>query len=133
MKILIVEDDIISRIALTRMLEGQAKLDAASDGQQAVELFNQALAGDEPYDLIFLDIMLPEMDGQTALLQMREIERARGVMPGQEAHVIMTTCLDDPKNVSQAFFRGEASGYLVKPLDRQKLLEKTRELGFELF
>lgn len=51
------------------------------------------------------------------------------VQPGREAKVIMTTALDDVKNVTQAFFQGGASGYLVKPIERQKVVEELEKLG----
>jgi two-component system chemotaxis response regulator CheY len=43
--------------------------------------------------------------------------------------VIMTTSLNDKKNVSDAFYKGGATSYFVKPIDREKLVEELKLLG----
>ncbi|HEX7501078.1 MAG TPA: response regulator, partial [Polyangia bacterium] len=77
MRILIVEDDMTSRILLRKMLEPFGSCDMAVNGKEAVEAFRQAQEADEPYALVCLDIMMPELDGQEALQAMRAQEDAR--------------------------------------------------------
>ena len=69
------------------------------------------------------------MDGQTALRKIREIERERGISPSQEVKVIMTTALDDPKNVVEAYYKGGATSYVPKPIDKHMLLHLLKNLG----
>ncbi|GAB1410100.1 response regulator [Desulfovibrionales bacterium] len=129
MRILIVEDDFIGRKVLQRLLLEYGECDVAVDGVEAVKAFDLAWSAGMPYDVLFLDIMMPNMSGHDALKIIREKERAMAVQPGREAKVIMTTALDDVKNVTQAFFQGGASGYLVKPIERQKVVEELEKLG----
>ena len=91
--------------------------------------FELAHAQGQPYDLILMDIMMPVMDGQEALVKIRRHERDLGVDANRKALVIMLTALSDPKNIVDAYHDGEADAYLVKPIDQNLLLEEIRNLG----
>ena len=128
MRALIVEDDLTSRRMLLMMLAQHAQCDVALDGAEALEAFDAAWAEGEPYNLILLDIMMPRMDGQVLLKKIRAREAERGVEPDRAARVIMTTALDDRENIIEAF-RSQCEAYLVKPIDKEALLEQVRSLG----
>ncbi|QEM67996.1 response regulator [Geobacter sp. FeAm09] len=129
MKCLIVEDDFISRRILKELLSKHFDCDIAINGEEAVTSFQLAHEGKHPYDLICMDIMMPGVNGQEALRRIREVERSLRVPAHLEAKVIMTTALDDPKTVVQAFYQGGATAYLVKPIGKQKLMNELRTLG----
>ena len=129
MKCLIVEDDFISRRILKELLSKHFDCDIAINGEEAVTSFRLAHEGKHPYDLICMDIMMPGVNGQEALRRIRELERSLKVPPQLEAKVIMTTALDDPKTVVQAFYQGGATSYIVKPVSKQKLMNELRSLG----
>jgi two-component system chemotaxis response regulator CheY len=128
MKTLIVEDDLTSRILMQEILKKYGSTHVAVHGKEAVQAVGLALAGNEPYQLICLDIMMPEMDGQTALKEIRDLEESYGILSSVGAKVIMTTALHDLRNVSNAY-RNLCDGYLVKPIDRSQLIELLRKLG----
>lgn len=130
MNILIVEDDNASRILMGRYLEAYGDVDSVEDGINALEMFRSAIETDSPYHVIILDIMLPSMDGQEILREIRSLEKERGVRPAEFVKVIMTTALGDPKNIVQAFNEGGADSYLVKPVDKTTLDEELQKLGF---
>lgn len=129
MRILIVEDDFVGRKVMHQLLLEYGECDVAVDGVEAVKAFELAWAANEPYDVMFLDIMMPNMSGHEALKIIRDREKERGVTPQKEVRVIMTSALDDVKNVTQSFFQGGASAYLVKPIERRKVIEELRKLG----
>ncbi len=129
MKILIVEDDFIARRILKEILSPYGECDIVVDGEEAVRAFRLAWEELEPYDLICLDIMMPNLDGQEALRTIREIEKEIGVEGSKETKVIMITALGDPKNVVEAFYQGGATSYIVKPIDKTRLLEEVRSFG----
>jgi len=83
-----------------------------------------ALRAGDPYHLICLDILMPEMDGQAALRQIRVMEQAASA---ERAKIIMTTVLSDKESVSAAI-QGSCDAYIVKPIDKAKLLEHLRSL-----
>ena len=128
MKILIVEDDPTSRMLLIRLLEDYGSCDTAIDGEEAIKAFGIALEKGERYTLICLDIMMPGLDGHATLEQFRRMEANEGVDGLDGTRVIMTTALDDSKNVLRAF-RSQCEGYLVKPIDKKKLSDKLESLG----
>ncbi|MDO3377763.1 response regulator [Geoalkalibacter halelectricus] len=127
MRILIVEDDFTSRRLMQKLLEPVGECEQAVNGREALDAFEAAHREGRPYRLICLDIMMPEMDGQDVLKVMRRREAELGVAPRDEARIIMTTALDQPRDVVEAFYRGGCTDYLVKPIDKKILLNKLRE------
>lgn len=103
--------------------------DVVVDGEEAIQAFRIAWEENDPYDVIFLDIMMPNIDGQEALKEIREIERSIGIHEKDQVKVIMTTALGDPRNVVEAYHKGAATSYLVKPIERQRLMEELDNLG----
>ena len=129
MRVLIVEDDFVSRKILHNILSEYGECDIAVDGKEAVEAFRMALDAKIPYDLICMDIMMPHMNGQEALLQIRRIEADFGVRDIDAVKVIMTTAVDDKKHVTEAFYQGGAASYFVKPINKKKFLGELKILG----
>ena len=129
MRILIMEDDLTSQLLLRKLLEPYGDCNTVDNGPEAVEAFRLARSMGEPYDLVCLDIMVPEMDGQEVLRKIRDLETEQGIFPGRGAKVLMTTALNDGDNVMTAF-RELCDGYLVKPIEKIKLLHNLRQLGF---
>lgn len=127
MKTLIVEDDFTSRLLLQELLKGYGTVHLAADGKEAVAASKAALDSDTPYDLICLDIMMPGMDGQAALQEIRDYEESKGIFSTDGMKVIMVTALGDLKNVGTAFY-SLCDAYLTKPLSRQKLDEELKKL-----
>jgi len=120
MRTLIVEDDLTSRLVLQTFLARYGDCHVAVNGKEAVEAFRLARSTGKNYDLICMDIMMPEMDGQEALRQIRAIEEAGGILSSSGAKIIMVTALDDMKNVIRSF-QSLCDAYLFKPIDTAQL------------
>lgn len=129
MRCLIVEDDPSGVQLLKVILAGFGDVDEVPEGPAAIEAFESALAQGAPYDVIFLDIMIPGLSGHEVLKAIRERERRMGLPQIREVKVIMTTALDSPDNVNQAFCEGRASAYLVKPILRAAVLKEMKKLS----
>lgn len=127
MRILIVEDDFTSRRLMQKMLEPFGECDLAVNGVEGLSAFEVAHRDGRPYGLICLDIMMPEMDGQAVLKAIRKREAEMDIPLSDEVKIIMTTALDQPRDVVEAFYRGGCTDYLVKPIDKKDLLVKLRE------
>jgi two-component system, chemotaxis family, chemotaxis protein CheY len=128
MKTLIVEDDLTSRFLLQEILKEYGSCDIAVNGKEAVLAARIALDADEPYDLICLDIMMPEMDGRAALHELREQETARGILSSSGSKIVMTSAVTD-MNVVLASFYDLCDGYIFKPIAKTKLLDELRKLN----
>ena len=127
MRALIVEDEFLSRKVLRSFLMTLFEVDIVVNGREAVEAFRLAHTDEQPYDLILMDIMMPEVDGIEALQKIREMEGDEKLKP--KVKVIMTTALDDPQTVIKTFYDGEASAYIVKPVAKEKLYNELEKLG----
>jgi len=128
LKTLIVEDDFASFKILEEYLCEYGDCSVAVNGAETVEAFKKALDEGQPYDLICLDIMLPEMNGHLALEEICKIEREYGISDPDGVKVIMTTAVDDPEDIIRAFKEG-CKAYIVKPITNEKLFAEMRKLG----
>lgn len=127
MRILIAEDDFASRKFMLRFLSKYGECDVTVDGEEAIEAFSMALESGEGYDLICLDIMMPQMDGYQALKKIRDIEQEKGIPEEKAVKIIMTTALNEGKNVTKAFGLG-CTAYAGKPIDQDKFENELRKL-----
>ena len=128
MKCLIVEDDFSARKLLQTYLYDHADCYIAINGPEAVDAVRKALEQGQGYDLICLDIMMPQMDGLETLEAIRHIEGDYRKYGHKPAKVIMTTALSDPKHVIGSFKMG-CESYIVKPIRKDDLLREMAKLG----
>ncbi len=122
MKTLIVDDDIFNCKLLQSILKDHGECSIAMSGISAIQLFEEALRNGEPYDLVCLDIMMPEKDGYETLREMHALEQNQASPPSKRSRIIMVTALEEQENKTKAFYEN-CDGYLVKPVER-KLLEE---------
>ena len=127
MRILLAEDDFVTRKFMSNFLSKYGECDVTVDGMEAVNAFTMALEEGNPYDLICLDIMMPVMDGYQALVGIRNIEKERNISENDAVKVIMATALNDEKNVKMAFELG-CTIYSGKPVDQERFEEALRRL-----
>lgn len=130
MRILIVEDDFVARKFLSKVLSNYGEVDIAIDGAEGVSAFRNAINENKRYELVCLDIMMPEMDGQEVLRNIRRIEYDNDIMGLKGAKTIMTTALKDVENISKAF-KEQAEAYLVKPISIDEITKTLKSLGIE--
>ena len=104
--ILVVEDNMVHQQTLLQMLtrEGHA-VTTAENGRKALDLI-----GSEPFDVVLLDILMPELDGYQVLEQLKADPKLRHLP------VIMTTAVDDISSAVRCIEMG-AEDFLTKPFD----------------
>lgn len=129
MRALIVDDDFYSRSFLEYILHPYAFCDVAVNGEEAVMAFQKAMEDKHPYSLVFMDLLMPVIDGPKALREIREIERDFGVDKASQARVIITSVLEDAEDTHNAMYLGEATSFLQKPVDEKSVLSELRRLG----
>jgi len=131
MKILIAEDDFVSRKLVNTFLATLGEVDIAANSQEAFVAVKMAIENNQPYDLICLDILMPEVDGIMALKKIRQLEAQKGVGPEKRSKIIMTSAVSDKKYVVAAV-QANCSGFLVKPIDKGRLFDEIRKHGFDI-
>lgn len=128
MKILIAEDDNECRRVLNLYLTPLGECDAVEDGALAVECVKRALAQNTHYDLICLDVIMPNLDGHEALKQIRKIETKANCPSDKRAKIIMISAMGDSSNVLGAI-NETCNAYVVKPVDKAQLYQELYGLG----
>lgn len=128
-KCLVVDDDELGRELVSQYLEGIAVCELAENGVKAVDMFRDAFEGGQPYDLIILDIMMPEMDGHVAAKEIRLIEKEWGVSIHEGVSIIVISSLNTPGDVIKAYDSAKSAAHLVKPVHPEKLLATLSKMG----
>ena len=124
MKILLAEDDFVTRKFMASFLSKYGECDVTVDGMEAVDAFMLALEEGEPYDLVCLDIMMPVMDGITAAGKIR----SSGRPDSADIPIIAMTAnafAEDAKKCMEAGMNAN----LAKPLDVKKLMSTIARLS----
>lgn len=127
MNILIVEDDIISQNIILDCLS-EYKCSLASNGIEAVEMFRLALDQNNPYYLICMDIILPDLDGYESMKKIRAIEKEYNVPKEKSVKVIITTIVNDSKNLKKGFDLN-CDAYAGKPINKKQLINTIKSLS----
>ncbi len=117
-KVLIVDDSDFQADMLASILEdmGISTITKAINGSDALKCFEEALLSGTAYSLVFLDIVMPEMDGQEALQRMRALEKKAGISGEDKTTIIMVTSLSSPTDMTTALIQGDCTDYVVKPV-----------------
>ena len=129
LKALIIEDEQVNREFLLLALKPHALCVAVGTGEAGLSEHRRALMAEAPFEVIFLDIMLPGINGLKALEMLRAAEDDFNVPQAARAQVIVTTVLDDDHTAARAFIHGHAASYLTKPFRARQLTEELTKLG----
>lgn len=113
-RVLLVDDSMFVRKQLNQILtsEGFDVVGQGEDGVQGLELYKELHPN---VDLVTMDITMPNMDGLTCLKKILDFDK--------DAKVIMISALGKEDLVKNSLITG-AKNYIVKPLDRKKVLER---------
>lgn len=122
MRTLIVEDVHFLALILERIIEPYSKSDYAASGASAIEKYTKAFTKGRPYDLIFLDLLLPEMDGFEVLRSVRHFENEFNMDEASRVKIVVISTFNDRKTVAKARKAG-CDGYIAKPFRKDKVLE----------
>jgi two-component system chemotaxis response regulator CheY len=122
MKILIAEDDNASRVYLKKVLSSYGECDVATDGIEALDLFVSSNEKRKPYDIIFVDVMMPKIDGLKVVKTIRDLETQNNKNICHRVKIIMTSALSDDETIANSYDYG-CDGYLTKPINIEKVAE----------
>ena len=119
-RFLVVDDHPINRILMCRILQSawpQARIDEAEDGAQALDLLARA-----PVDLVFMDMVMPNLDGIEATRRLRASEGPQALVP-----VLGLTANVHPRDLDQFLLAG-VDALALKPVDPQQVLAQVERL-----
>jgi len=120
LSILVAEDNQINAL-LIRSLLGRLGHDTVitTNGAEALESWLSAKSAGSPYDLVLMDIQMPQLNGIEATKRMRSLEAGE---PGSRT-VILALTANTLVEDRYACFEAGMDGFLIKPLDREKLAD----------
>ena len=122
--ILVVEDDKEIRQGIEIYLRNQGyQVYQASNGVEGLEVIKS-----RELHLVILDVMMPVMDGYQVLKAIRNIEKQKKIPKDKCVKVVMTTALNEERNVKMAFDLG-CEAYVGKPIDVEKFEKVLKKLG----
>jgi len=127
MKILIVDDDSISRKVLRKNLAKYGHCDIATDGDDALWILEQSLSEDDPYDLVTMDVNMPNLNGIEALKKIRSLEEKYNIFGLDVAKILMVTA-SEKKEIVMNSFKSGCEGYLIKPFDQNQIKKTLKEI-----
>lgn len=128
MKVLIVEDNITSQRVLKSTFAAFGNCDMAADRKEAVNAYEASWQDCRPYDLICINISMPDAEREIMLRDIREIETEMDVQDSEGAVVITTAALDEQKTGFNETPGDVVMAYPCKPVSIQEPAEKTRIL-----
>jgi|SRR5579871_108922 len=126
MRALLVDDSPVILQSLKAFLRSCAECDIADDGQKGLDAFRRALQDQRPYELVCLDLQMPEIDGGQLLGLIRKYEHEASLSTTAKILVITSTADAD---VVRRLVADGANGYLLKPVSEHKLREQLLALG----
>ncbi|MCU0428023.1 MAG: response regulator [Candidatus Kapabacteria bacterium] len=129
--ILLLEDDLVSATVLQEILGEYGECTLTNNGAETIRLFDEAISLGKAYNLVSLDIMVPEINGQEVLAHIRQTERKRGLYRPVASKVMMTTALGDFGNIRTAY-KHDCDRYLPKPLSREVVTSALRSMGIRM-
>jgi two-component system, chemotaxis family, chemotaxis protein CheY len=119
-RILVVDDEFVSRKKAQKILSQYGECYTAANGTEALEAFRLAHEEGKPYNLITMDIQMPDMDGIETLERIRKWEESHNIEFVRRAKVLMLTATEAKDALFKSFRKG-CEAYILKPFDREKL------------
>ena len=128
MKILVVDDEQPNRDLLAFILNKFGECKLAVDGPSAINAYRQALDSGSPFDLVTLDVMMPDMNGHETLEQIRAVEEDAGIDSMDGVKIIMISANCDYETILRSF-DGKCMAYIEKPIIEENLVRTMTGLG----
>ena len=128
MKILVVDDELVSRKTLQKIMSSFGECEEVENGKVAIKAFEQAWENHTPFDLIALDVGMPEMDGTEVLNRIRELENKKEIPLEKRVKIFIVTAHSDEDTVTTSLKAG-CDDYIVKPFSKEIVLAKLKKHG----
>ncbi|MDR2747351.1 MAG: response regulator [Treponema sp.] len=116
----LVVDDVPANLTVAGGLLNRCRIfpDTAEDGQEAVDLVRKSFDEKRPYDIIFMDHMMPGMDGIEAVRRIRELEKSRQSRDGGFPHIpVICLSANAVQGAKELFLSSGMDGFISKPID----------------
>jgi CheY-like chemotaxis protein len=131
MRTLIVDDELVSRKKMEKIMTAFGQCVTVESGAEALKTIQEAIDRGEPFDLITLDVSMPGMDGTEVLFEIRVIEQQKNIPKENKAKILMVTGQSD-KDLVITCMQAGCDDYVVKPFDSTIMAEKLKKIAITL-
>ena len=129
MKALVVDDEVVSRKKMIKILGKYGECEEAENGEEAIEKFSvNTVDGTDSYDLITLDISMPDISGLDVLARIRNIEKEKSVPKENQVKILMVTATSEKETVRLSI-EGGCNDYVIKPFNNESMAMKLHRVG----
>ena len=128
LKALIVEDVFLIQRMIQKLSTNFADCQGVQNGKDAIELYTSEYFNGNPFDFIYLDIYMPEMDGIEVLQSIRTFEDELKMKEEDRVKIIMVTSMSTSGMVQKARKLG-CNGYVTKPFSKDQIINELKRLG----
>lgn len=128
-KILIVDDSASIRQSFLEILSPLAECELATNGREAIERIKQRQGRTGTFDLVIMDVIMPEKDGLTTVKEIREYEARTGIQPADSLTIVIVTTINDPARILIAQYECGADAYIAKPFTAETVLQTLSNNG----
>lgn len=127
MKMLVVDDELVSRKKMIKIISDFGQCEGVKNGKAAVSAVMKSLEDWKPYNLITLDVSMPDINGTQVLDAIRKLEEERGLDEDEKTKILMVTSHSDVETVKAC--AGKCDGYIVKPFNKDVMVAKMKKIG----
>jgi two-component system chemotaxis response regulator CheY len=127
MRILVVDDEVVSRKKMMKSLSHLGDCEGVENGEAAISAAQTAMGDWKLYNLITLDVSMPDISGTEVLSQIRKLEAERGLDDEERSTILMVTSHSDIETVKAC--AGKCDGYVIKPFNREVIMAKLKKTG----
>ena len=127
MRILVVDDEVVSRKKMMKSVSDLGTCEGVQNGSAALSAVKTALEEWKLYNLITLDISMPDISGTEVLSSIRKLETERGLDAEERATIFMVTSHSDMETVKACV--GKCDGYIIKPFNKEVIMGKLKKAG----
>lgn len=126
MRCLVIDDEPTARLHLRLLLEARGPVDEAPDAIAGLQRIRDAIADNDPFDLVCIDLSMPGPSGIEAIKMVQEVDKK--LRHGKHTNVVVVTASDDQKDIRAALHQ-HVDGYLLKPVTPGQIVETIDPLG----
>lgn len=120
MRFLVIDDEPIARLQLRLLLESRGRVDEAPDAIAGLQRIRDAIADNDPFDLVCIDLSMPGPSGIDAIKMVKDVDQKLRL--GKHTNVVVVTASDDQRDMRAALHQ-HVDGYLLKPVTPGQIVE----------
>ena len=132
MNILVIEDDSTTHELIKTILSAYNDVVIEETGMAGIERFTDAMINFTYFDVVMVDLGLPDIDGTYTLKLLKRFEKVKAINSSNQAKIIAMTATADENKVKECLMSG-CSGFIIKPVTKENLNKALSPYGVKVY